>query len=95
MAAYLMVDVEVTDQVTYDAYRSQTGAVLAKYGGRFLVRGGRHETLEGDWKPHRFVVIEFADMAALKRFYDSPEYRPLLAQRLRASNSRAIAVEGL
>jgi uncharacterized protein (DUF1330 family) len=95
MAAFLIVDVDVTDPDAYAGYRAQTPALVAKYGGTFRVRGGRHETLEGGWQPHRLVVIEFADMAALKAFYDSPEYRVLRNERFRASRSQAIAVEGV
>ncbi len=95
MTAFLIVDVDVTDPDAYAGYRAQTPALVAKYGGAFRVRGGKHETLEGDWRLNRLVIIEFADMAALKTFYDSPEYRVLREERFRASRSQAIAVEGV
>ena len=69
-------------------------ATVAAYGGRFLVRGGATQTLEGDWSPKRAVVIEFPDAAALRRWYDSPEYAPLLALRKRAARSTLVAMEG-
>jgi uncharacterized protein (DUF1330 family) len=59
MAAYVIVDVEVTEPEPYEEYRRRVPATLERYGGRFAVRGGRYETLEGDWKPQRIVVLEF------------------------------------
>lgn len=94
MAGYIIAEVEVTDPDTYWTYRSQTPGVVEKYGGRFIVRGGQTETLEGDWQPGRMVVIEFADVAAAKRFYQSPEYQAIIGFRQRAATSRIILVEG-
>ena len=68
MTAYFIVDVEVTDQDTYDTYRTQVSPILKQYGGRFLVRGGKTETIKGDWRPNRVVVLQFNDTAAAKRF---------------------------
>ncbi len=95
MPAYLVADVEVIDRAGYDEYRKGVQATVDAYGGRFLVRGGATETLEGDWSPKRAVVLEFPDMAALKRWYDSPEYRPLLALRKRCARSAVVAMEGV
>ena len=95
MAAYLIADTIITDSKTYDEYRRQVAPLIAKFGGRFVVRGGPHEVLEGDWKPHRVVVIEFPSMAVLKSWYGSPEYAPLLAMRLRSSTDSLVAVEGV
>ncbi len=94
MAAYLIVDVEVTNPAGYDEYRRQVPATLAKYGGRFVVRGGASETLEGDWAPKRVVVVEFPSMEALKRWYGSAEYKPLIALRQKHSTGDVITVEG-
>jgi uncharacterized protein (DUF1330 family) len=94
MAAYIIADVQVRDPDTYWTYRSQTPPIVAKYGGRFIVRGGAVESLEGDWQAGRVVVIEFPDMAAAKRFYQSPEYRQIIGFRQRAASSRIILVEG-
>ncbi len=95
MAAYLIGDLEVSDAQAYEEYRQQVPAVIAAHGGRYLVRGGAVERLEGDVAPHRVVVLEFADMAKLKAFYESPEYRRLLPIRQKASRSRLFAVEGV
>ena len=70
-------------------------ATIAKYGGRFIVRGGKFETLEGNWNPKRLVVLAFPSGEQAKRWYDSAEYRPLKAMRLKASESNLILVEGV
>lgn len=96
MAAYLIADIgNIHDTAIYDEYRKHTPGVIQQYGGKFVVRGGRTESLEGGWNPGRVVVIEFADVASARRFYDSPEYQKILPLRLKASNGRAILVEGI
>jgi uncharacterized protein (DUF1330 family) len=95
MPAYVIVDVTVTDPVLMDEYRKQVPATLAKYGGRFVVRGGAHQTLEGSWKPNRLVVLEFPSMEQAKRWYDSEEYREPKAMRLRAGHANLVMVEGV
>jgi uncharacterized protein (DUF1330 family) len=95
MTAYVFAEVEVTDPVAYEDYRRQVPAVIAKYGGRYLVRGGAATLHEGNAAPQRLVILEFDSMAKLRAFYDSPEYAPLLAIRSRASKSRLISVEGV
>jgi uncharacterized protein (DUF1330 family) len=94
MAGYIIAEVDVTDPETYDTYRAQTPGVIERYGGRFIVRGGAAELLEGDDPPARLVVIEFADVATARRFYDSPEYQKIIGIRHRAARSRLILVEG-
>lgn len=95
MAAYLIADVEVTDARAYQDYRERVPAVIAAYGGRYLVRGGTVERLEGNTSLHRVVVLEFADMPTLKAFYVSPEYQELIAIRQRAARANLFAVEGV
>ncbi len=94
MSAYLIADVEVYDQNVYAEYRRQVLPLIQQHGGRFIVRGGAHELLEGDWRPRRVVIIEFPDMAALKAWYRSPEYAKLIALRQGASRGSLVAVEG-
>jgi uncharacterized protein (DUF1330 family) len=94
MAAYVLVDIEVTDQGAYDDYRRQVPPLVEKYGGKYLVRGGDMEILEGDWTPKRLVVIEFPSIEMAKGFYDSQEYAPLKAMRIGATNSNMVLVEG-
>jgi uncharacterized protein (DUF1330 family) len=95
MPAYVIVDVTVTDQTAMEEYRKQVPGTLAKYGGRFIVRGGAHQTMEGDWKPNRLVVLEFPSMEQAKRWYDSEEYREPKAMRLRAGTANLVMVEGV
>jgi uncharacterized protein (DUF1330 family) len=94
MSAYIIAEVEVTDPETYATYRAQTPGVIERYGGRFIVRGGAAETLEGAGRPGRLVVIEFPDTAAARRFYASPEYQAIIGIRQRAATSRLVLVEG-
>lgn len=94
MPAYLIADVEVHDRDIYAEYGRQVLPLIQQYGGRFIVRGGAHEVLEGEWKPKRIVVIEFPDMATLKTWYNTPEYAKLIALRQGASRGSLIAVEG-
>jgi uncharacterized protein (DUF1330 family) len=95
MAAYVIGEIEVTDPATYEDYRKQVGAVLAKYGGRFLARGGRVEALEGGWSPKRLVLLEFASMEQVLKWYRSPDYTPLIKLRQKASRGKMVALEGL
>ena len=95
MAAYLIADVEVTDAVGYEEYRAKVPAVIAAYGGKYLVRGGATEVLEGGGPPRRRVVLAFDSMQSLKTFWDSPEYVPLRALRERHATANIVAVEGV
>ena len=93
MAAYLLVDVQVKDPEKYEEYKAQVPPSLEAYGGRFLVRGGQAETIEGDWTPGRFVMLEFPSVAQAKAWYDSEEYRDPRALRWSASSANMILVE--
>lgn len=94
MAAYVVGEIEVTDAATYEDYRKQVLAVVTKYGGRFIVRGGKLEPLEGGWSPKRMVVLEFPSLEQAQKWYRSPEYAPLIALRQRASRGKLVLVEG-
>ena len=94
MAAYLIAEVEVSDNAGYEEYRQKVPAVIAAHGGRYLVRGGALDVLEGVRAPKRMVVLEFPSRDALQTFWTSPEYRPLRALRERAARSNIVAVEG-
>jgi uncharacterized protein (DUF1330 family) len=94
MSAYVIAEVEITDPAGYEEYRRRVSATIAQYGGRYLVRGGASETLEGDWQPRRLVVLEFSSMAQARAWYDSAEYREARAIRHRCSRGDAILVEG-
>jgi uncharacterized protein (DUF1330 family) len=94
MPAYLIAEIEVTDPEAYATYRAQAPAACAAHDGRYLVRGGAAEAKEGAPPAGRVVVIEFPDMAAARRFYDSPEYQAILPLRRAASRGRLYLVEG-
>lgn len=95
MAAYLIGDVEVTNPTVMEEYRRQVGDTIAKYGGRFVVRGGNSEVVEGNWSPKRLVVLEFPSIERLKAWYHSPEYAPLKQLRFRSANSNVVLVPGV
>jgi uncharacterized protein (DUF1330 family) len=95
MSAYVIADVTVTDPATMEEYRKLLPATLAPYGGRFIVRGGAHQTVEGDWKPNRLVILEFPSLEQAKRWYDSEQYREPKAMRLRAARTNLVMVEGV
>ena len=94
MAGYVIADVEVTDPELFAEYRKLVSATIDKYGGKYLARGGDSEVVEGDWTPHRTVVIEFESMDRAREWYHSDEYAPALKMRLDSANSSVIIVEG-
>lgn len=94
MPAYLIANIEITNPAGYEEYRKRVPPTLAAHGGRFIARGGAIEVLEGSWAPTRLVIIEFPDMAALKSWYNSPAYRPLIELRQRNARSNLVAIEG-
>jgi uncharacterized protein (DUF1330 family) len=95
MAAYFVVDIDIHDAAGLEEYRKQVPGTIAKYGGRFIVRGGKFETLEGSWQPKRLVMLEFPSVEQAKKWYDSEEYRPLKAMRFKASKANLVLVEGV
>ena len=94
MAAYVIGEIEVTDPALYEEYRKQVPAVVQKYGGRFVVRGGKIEPLEGGWAPKRLVALEFPSLEQAQKWYRSPEYAPLIKLRQKASRGKLLIVEG-
>jgi uncharacterized protein (DUF1330 family) len=94
MAAYIIVDVQVTNAEAYERYKTAVPATLAAYGGKFLVRGGRVETLEGEWQPQRIVVLEFESAAKAKAWWSSQQYAEPKRIRQSASVTKMILVEG-
>ena len=95
MPAYIHANIEVLDPVKYDEYRRQVKDTIAAFGGRFLVRGGAVERLEGEGPAaQRQVLLEFADMATLKAWYQSPGYQPLIELRQSCSRGTLDAIEG-
>jgi uncharacterized protein (DUF1330 family) len=94
MAGYLIANLDIHDPKAFADYRMQVSPLIARYGGRYLVRGGEVRTLEGDPGFKRLIVLEFPSLADAQRFYDSPEYRPLLELRSASARSEVALVEG-
>lgn len=78
MPAYVISDVTIRDAEAIEAYRTRAAASIAQHGGRYLVRGGQVETLEGNWNPGLLIVVEFPDMERARRWYGSAEYAAAL-----------------
>jgi len=95
MSAYVIVEVEVRDPQRYEAYKRMAEQSIAAYGGRYIARGGACETLEGDWRPKRIVVLEFESLERARVWWASPEYAEGKALRQATATSRMIAVAGL
>jgi len=94
MSAFIIVDVKITDPARYEEYKKLTPGSLAPYQGKFIVRGGATETLEGDWNPGRIVVVEFPSLERAKAWWSSDGYAPAKSIRQAASITRMILVEG-
>ena len=94
MSAYVIVRVEVTNPEQYEQYKLLTPEAVAANGGTFIVRGGRHETIEGDTDDRRVVVVEFPDYESAKGFYDSPQYRKAREVRAGAALMHMTVVDG-
>jgi len=95
MVAYVVVDAEILDPAKYEEYRKIAPQAIAKYGGRYLARGGQTAILEGDWRPNRIVVLEFPSIEAARNFYTSVEYTAARRARAGAVKMDMIVVDGV
>lgn len=95
MAAYVLANVEITDAAGFAPYREAVPATIAKYGGRYLARGGTAEAVEGSASPKRVVLLEFPDLATARAWLNSPEYKPLIEIRQRTAKTEIWVIEGL
>jgi uncharacterized protein (DUF1330 family) len=95
MAAYVIIETQVTDPEQYEKYKAASPGAVAAGGGRFLVRGGEMAVLEGDWRPPRLVVLEFEDLAAAQRWYHSEAYQEAKRLREGAARLHMVAVQGV
>ena len=95
MAGLIIVDIEVTDPVRYEEYKRLASAAIAAHGGRYLVRGGRSEVLDGEWTPRRLVVLEFDSVQQAKAWRASPEYAEAKKVRETCARANMIVVEGV
>jgi uncharacterized protein (DUF1330 family) len=94
MAAYVVVEIAIKDNARYERYKHLAPPSIAKYGGKYLTRGGATSALEGTWAPERFVILEFADVATARRWWDSPEYAEAKKLRQSCAETQMLLVEG-
>lgn len=94
MSAYLVAQLKVHDPKTFERYRAAVTPLVDRFGGRYRIRGGQTEVLEGDWQTERLVVIEFQSRDAARLFYDSPEYQEALRLRQEAADGAVAIVAG-
>ena len=95
MSAYIVVEINVRDAETYERYKQLAPPSIAAHGGRYVIRGGKVETLEGAWQPKRFVMLEFPSAAQARAWWASPEYAPAKALRQASASTEMILVEGV
>jgi uncharacterized protein (DUF1330 family) len=95
MPAYVVVEISVHDAETYERYKQLAPPSIAAHGGRYLVRGGTTEALEGSWHPPRFVILEFPTVQQARAWWASPEYAPAKALRQASAQTEMILVEGV
>ncbi len=94
MPAYIIVEIDVLDAVGYEEYKKLAGSTVEKYGGKYIIRGGKTEVLEGDWKPKRIVVLQFESAERAKEWLNCEEYREPRKMRHRTARTKMILVEG-
>ena len=95
MPAYLIVRASVTDMAQYQEYMKLTPAIVEKYGGKFIIRGGEKVVLEGPEITERMVMLKFDSVAAARRMYDSDEYQAAIKVRQGAAEASFVVMEGL
>jgi uncharacterized protein (DUF1330 family) len=95
MSAYVIVEIDIVDPAGYEEYKKLAGATVEGYGGKYIVRGGPMETLEGDWKPKRIVVLQFESTQRAKDWLNCEEYCEPRKMRHRTARTRMIVVEGV
>ena len=95
MPAYLIPDVSVKDADAFQAYRTRAAASIEQHGGRYLVRGGPVDTLEGSWTPATIIIVEFPDIELAQAWYRSPEYAAAFAFRDDALSRNLVLVDGI
>jgi uncharacterized protein (DUF1330 family) len=95
MSAYVVVEIDIHDPKTYEQYKEMAPPSITAHNGRYLARGGRTETLEGDWQPARMVILEFPDLAHARAWWASQEYGDAKAVRQRSAHARMVAIEGI
>lgn len=93
MTAYVIVDIEVTDPENYETVKKLTPPIVAKYGGKYLSRGGTTEVIEGDWRPKRLVILSFENAEKARAWLNSPEFAPIRELRANTAVTRMVLTE--
>ena len=93
MSVYMIIEIQVKDDQLYAQYVNRVPEVIAKYGGRYLVRGGPVTPMSGDWRPQRIIVIQFETLEDVRACFASQEYRKLAPIRAQSTVGKAIVVE--
>lgn len=94
MSAYVIVNVDTKHPEEYEHYKEMAQRTVAQYGGRYLVRGGQMNVLEGSWTPTRIVVLEFPSYEKAHEWWRSAEYAPAKALRQKLSTTDLLIVDG-
>lgn len=94
MPAYVVIQIVIDDPVVYERYKALAPPSIAAYGGRYAVRGGHSEVLEGTWQPARLVLLEFPSLARARAWWSSPEYTPAKALRQSCAQTEMLLIEG-
>ncbi len=95
MTAYVVVDIDVHDPLGYEEYKKLAPAAVELYGGKYIARGGKTETLEGDWSPSRLVILQFESSEQAKKWLNSEEYRVARSMRHKTADPQMVVIEGL
>ena len=95
MTAYVIVDIKVTDPIRYEDYKRLAAPTVELYGGKYIARGGKTETLEGDWSPTRLVILQFDSLEQAKNWLNSTEYSEARSLRHEAAISNMVVIEGV
>jgi uncharacterized protein (DUF1330 family) len=95
MTAYVIVDINVTDPVRYEDYKKLAAPTVELYGGKYIARGGKTETLEGDWSPTRLVILQFENIEQAKNWHDSVEYSEAKSLRHETAISKMVVIDGV
>ena len=95
MTAYVIVDINVTDPIRYEDYKKLAAPTVEMYGGRYIARGGKTETLEGDWSPNRLVILQFESSEQAKAWHDSMEYSEARLLRHETAISKMVVIDGV
>jgi len=95
MTAYVIVEINVHDPVRYEDYKKLAAPTVELYGGKYIARGGRTETLEGDWSPSRLVILQFESVEQAKKWLNSEEYKKAQVIRHESADSQMVVIEGI